>query len=493
MEERKNILFLRFDDYLQQRALGHFLNEKIPQLGHVYNVSCDDVIGNDTLPEGQYTYMFSEPIHRMMLQAKHGAAVDSALLDALADDEPIILKMMERAHFRHRRYRFYDIRNHLYYTQLAYWVEFLTQKEIDQVIFGNVPHDGYDYLVYALAKHLNLEIDMFYNLQTSDSYMHAQRVEDLFSPLAKAFESVPDEVRLEELSGRMQSEYKSRSGMEKPSYMVRPVRHGRRMDVFLEWMRRNVIKTERRRMIQHEILEPAAKYVSEVDLNRKFIYFGLHVQPELTTNALGGRYVNQFLAIQLIARSLPDGVMLYVKEHPNMLKARDPSGRFREFYAMISELKNVAMVSPKLDTFDLIQKSLAVATITGTLGWEAVFQGKPALVFGNAFYKYCPGVFPVATVEEMKQALQKVLNWDVTPEDGCRQAVRYLKAVDEVCIEGVTNHAFLPISEHPDERWHEKQFEKVLNCTVFSEQIDPSDEVACRIGRRLQGKADYLK
>ncbi|MDF7825517.1 hypothetical protein P4B35_15940 [Pontiellaceae bacterium B12227] len=475
----KNILFLRVDDRIQQAALGNFLSGKLARLGRVYNISCDDVTGAEKLPADKYIYMFSEPIHRMKLQAKQGTAIDAALLDALADDEPIILKMIERAHFRHGRYRFHDIRNHLYYTHLAYWLEFLTANEIEQVIFGNVPHDGYDYLIYALAKHLNLEIDMFYNLQVRDSYMHTHRVEELFSPIATALESVEDEVGLENLSERMKTEFSSRTGMEAPLYMKPKVRHGRMVDAVLNGFRKHIVKTERRKMIHDEILEPAAKCVSQVDLNQKFIYFGLHVQPELTTNALGGRYVNQFLAIQLIARCLPDDVMLYVKEHPNMLKTRDPSGRFREFYSMITDLKNVKLVSTEINTFDLINRSLAVATITGTLGWEAAFLGKPALIFGNAFFKFFPSVFAIYTVDDMKTALQRIFNWDMSAEDCRKHALRYLKAIEEVSVDGLINHSYVPLSAHEDESWHAHRFEEVLNGVVFPDSHSGSaDRIA---------------
>ena len=44
-------------------------------------------------------------------------------------------------------------------------------------------------------------------------------------------------------------------------------------------------------------------------------------------------------------------------------------------------------------TLELIAKSRAVATITGTAGWEALQMGKPVICFGYAWYRSFPGVF----------------------------------------------------------------------------------------------------
>ena len=42
------------------------------------------------------------------------------------------------------------------------------------------------------------------------------------------------------------------------------------------------------------------------DKKRKYVYFPLHVQPEMTTDTLGGIYEDQLLALERLDRILPD-------------------------------------------------------------------------------------------------------------------------------------------------------------------------------------------
>jgi hypothetical protein len=63
------------------------------------------------------------------------------------------------------------------------------------------------------------------------------------------------------------------------------------------------------------------------------------------------------------------------------------------FFHRLNRIKNVRFMPSDADTHTLIAKSQFVAVISGTAGWEAVKQGKPAVVMGNAWFRMLPGIF----------------------------------------------------------------------------------------------------
>jgi len=135
------------------------------------------------------------------------------------------------------------------------------------------------------------------------------------------------------------------------------------------------------------------------DFTRPYIYFALNFQPEMTTCPHGGVFNDQVLAISLIARNLPEGWSLLVKEHPAQFFTNNVYGyigRDKSFYKKILSLHNVFFVPRELDQFFLIDHAKCVATITGTAGWEASVRGKVALIFGDAWYQYAPNVYRIS-------------------------------------------------------------------------------------------------
>lgn len=126
----------------------------------------------------------------------------------------------------------------------------------------------------------------------------------------------------------------------------------------------------------------------EVDLSGDFVYFPLQLQPEMTTSALGGRFRDQAYAIERLAGILPEGVRILVKENPKQ------GGYMRGpmFFHRLNRIPSVTFLPSWADTHALTGKAKFVAAITGTVGWEAIRAGTPALVFGNAWYRSFPGV-----------------------------------------------------------------------------------------------------
>ena len=125
----------------------------------------------------------------------------------------------------------------------------------------------------------------------------------------------------------------------------------------------------------------------EFDFKHKFVYFPLHYQPEMTTSTLGGDFSDQMLAIEHLLSILPDDTWIYVKENPIQTGAM----RGPQFFDRLDRIPNLKILPSYANTFELIDKSEFVATITGTVGWEAIRKGKNVLVFGMPWYRSLPG------------------------------------------------------------------------------------------------------
>ena len=134
----------------------------------------------------------------------------------------------------------------------------------------------------------------------------------------------------------------------------------------------------------------------EIDLNKKFVYFPLHFEPERTTNPDGNDFHDQFIALTKLRQIVPSNIKIVVKEHPTQLRAhfkRGILGRSPLFYKLIQNIKGVQIINSAYNSTELIQKSQLVCTITGTVALEAAILGRKALTFGSTYYDGCPNIF----------------------------------------------------------------------------------------------------
>lgn len=122
-----------------------------------------------------------------------------------------------------------------------------------------------------------------------------------------------------------------------------------------------------------------------------YIYFALHVDPEASTLISAPFQANQTTIIEVLSKAIPLSSKLVIKEHPIMLGKRP-----RGFYKKIASMPNVVLIDPDTDSREVIEKSAAVATITGTVGLEALLLRKkvilmaptPYMMIGEGFV-YC--------------------------------------------------------------------------------------------------------
>jgi len=148
-----------------------------------------------------------------------------------------------------------------------------------------------------------------------------------------------------------------------------------------------------------------------LSLDCNYIFVGLHMQPEKTSQPMGGEFDNQLMMIKIISDSIPKGWKVYVKEHPNQFNVKKiPNKHYRDklFYDCVQKIENCEFVPLEIDSEDLINNSKMVATLTGTLGWEAITKNIPALVFGKTYYMACRACRVISSVNTCKKAIDEL-------------------------------------------------------------------------------------
>ena len=158
------------------------------------------------------------------------------------------------------------------------------------------------------------------------------------------------------------------------------------------------------------LLDQYRRMSSAVNLSEPYIYVALHYQPEASTSPLGGVFVDQYLMVEMISKTVPDGWLVLVRENPLQFKtiAAGELSRPLDFHCKMAKLPNVRFASLEAVPFDLIDRAKAVATVTGSSGWEAVMRGVPTLAFGRAWYLGCEGVFAAGNLEDCRGAVRRI-------------------------------------------------------------------------------------
>lgn len=301
--------------------------------------------------------------------------------------------------------------------------EMIVRNEIDYALFNNIPHGASEVVLYYLCKELGIKVACLFQPLIPGHLFITETIEDLgLFQTVQPREAGPRHV----VKPRPPRPYymKDRPRETRLRYLAAAGRAG--LMVGLKWApaqlglggksyRKSLYKLKDAR--GHYRVHVEVEH-SDYDLASRYVYFPLHLQPEMTTDILGGTYADQILAIEELARVLPDDVLIYVKENPAQRGVmREPN-----FFARLFAIDRVRYLPTHVDTLALIEKALCVATITGTAGFEAVQMGKPCIVFGYAWYRKLSGVFEWHEIDDIGSVLA------FRPEPGAVQ-----ESLDRIC------------------------------------------------------------
>ena len=336
--------------------------------------------------------------------------------------------------WRHHKINCISDSKHYYQIVVDLLARYLVEQRINLVLFFEIPHLFSDTLCYQIAKSKGIETliispsnfpDRFFSLRTIEDFGIIGK--DIDSHTITPYEIDPDIVP-EWIYMMGIKQYRGEVGRLNWQGILMLVAHLLKADPLRLFQIDLLLKTvNRMRKISSELPKwryPFKKYFTighldyfeyllnfenaDIDLDSKFVYFPLHLQPELTTSAIGKENSDQLLAIEKLSRLLTKDYSIFVKENPKQ------GGQMRgsRFFQRLNRIGKIRFLPSYVNTYELIEKSQFVATITGTVGWEAICKGKNVLVFGIPWYRDLTGV--ISFREGL--SLEEITNYKINHE-----------------------------------------------------------------------------
>lgn len=173
-------------------------------------------------------------------------------------------------------------------------------------------------------------------------------------------------------------------------------------DAIGEYVRRHLLRLVRRCRLAGAYQRPVP--------GERFVYFPFHVPLDVQLTLRSPAYLDQEGFARRVAESLPAGFQLYVKEHPASIGAH----RLAALRPLLATGR-VRLIHPGVNSFELIRDAAAVVTINSKVGAEALMQGRPVVVAGQAFYRGHGVTIDIEGPHELPGALEVAPAMPPTP------------------------------------------------------------------------------
>ena len=336
--------------------------------------------------------------------------------------EKFFTEVFNRTSYRNRTLKF---KKQFFLKQVIFFIDFLKNKKIKKIFFTSTPHMGWSIPFYYACK--------------------IQKVETIISHLT----DIPnvcilrsgweDKQFLEIKNKRVKFDDLIKKNLINPSLWTNKIRDRfTKSNVFIDHLRFwkfffHILFIKKNEDIVdscffydtkitkiNKLIYYLKFYIHTVALNlsyyffsrkvnhkEKYIYFAIHYQPERTTIPESFFYGDQLKAIKKLRALIPKNIKIIIKEHPVQLLLWHPRPsqikyRSLNFYREINSIQNTKIANIKEDSNKLIKNSLAVSTMTGSTGWEALKKNKPAIVFGYPWYAKHPRCYIYKHINKKK-------------------------------------------------------------------------------------------
>ncbi len=295
------------------------------------------------------------------------------------------------------------------------------EKKVELVIFQEIPHDGAEAVLYRMAQVMKINTIVLANFthfwgRTFLFYSLDDFGDFKYTPILS--ENI-NETKLDYHEFKSKMFYMKAPGgyLDKISLLNKLTKKlGKKL--FLKTFLTSFLSKKKLTALKYKFATSIIQQRSSleykdnienlleknVDLTTNYVYFALHLDPEVpTVPLLAGIYSDQVLAIERLSAILPKDMWIYVKDNPKQTDIFRP----KAFFDRLHKLQNVKLVNE--NTYDLINNSRFVATVAGTAGWEAITGGKNVLMFGKSWYQNFPGAFKFND----KTNIDEILNYKI--------------------------------------------------------------------------------
>ena len=139
---------------------------------------------------------------------------------------------------------------------------------------------------------------------------------------------------------------------------------------------------------------------------RKYIFFPMHAEPEVSLSVMAKNYQNQIEVVRNIAMQLPIEYKLLVKDHPRNLGRRST-----KYLQKVLQIPNVDLVEPSANSIDIIRQCDMSIILSGFVGFEAVLQKKPVITLGKTMLSLLPDgmVKHVSNITDLRVEMLNIL------------------------------------------------------------------------------------
>jgi hypothetical protein len=179
-----------------------------------------------------------------------------------------------------------------------------------------------------------------------------------------------------------------------------------------------------------EVKRLATTRLNDIE-GQRFVFYPLHEEPESVLMVGSPERFDQLGAIASIARDLPAGVKLVVKETYFGVGRRPDN-----FYRQIVDFKNVVFMDMAERGIEVARHADAIVTICGTVGQEGAILGRPVIQLARRTpYACVPHVRVCHREEEQKPLLTWALSKSFDRRRALLDGARFSKALATISVD----------------------------------------------------------